>query len=315
MIEEIRKRLSRGGWLILLHANADVDAVSSAAVIALTYPSCAITAPAGINREAKRLAAMLGLGVDEVELKMLPGKVVVIDTASPEMLPGVTIPPDSLVIDHHAPVDGWGTQYYFSDPTKTSCAEVAIEIVRPKGISKEAARAALFGIFADTGAFRHSNAGSLKAFAELVEISGTSPEEVFEFFSDIPDDISVRIARLKGAQRMRFQREGNFIIGASQVGAHEADVCKAMLHLGCDIAFVGRKEEADFRLSSRAKQHAVEAGIDLDKIMRKVAEQLGWQGGGHPAAAGMGGKGDAEAATNFCMQTAVETLASAEKSK
>ncbi|MEW5937107.1 MAG: DHHA1 domain-containing protein [Candidatus Thermoplasmatota archaeon] len=308
MISEIRGALATGGYLILLHANADIDAVSAAAVLQRSLPGCAIAAPGSVSRHGRRLAALLDMEIDEIELRILPQKVVVVDAASPEMLPNVHLPESAIVIDHHAPVQEWGVRMYHTDPTKASCAEVVVDLLKPLGIKPEAALAALYGILADTGGLKHAGTDTFRAFAELLAISGTSAEQVFAFFSELPEDISERIARLKGAQRMRFERTGEIIIGTSIVGAHEGEVCRALLQLGCDAAFVGSQECEHIRVSARANHKALSAGIDLDNLMRTIAQEMGWKGGGHPGAAGLSGQGDAEAATNICVKVAMEII-------
>lgn len=305
MISEVREALRQGGWLILLHVSADVDAVATAAVLQRSLPGCAIASPGGMSRHGRRLAAHLGLEIDEVALKILPRKVAVVDAASPEMLPNIHLSESAIVIDHHAPTDEWRVERYYADPMKASCAEIAIEIVRPWGIKPEAALAALYGILADTGGLRHAGIDTFRTFAELLEISRASAEQIFEFFSDMPEELSERIARLKGAQRMKFERTGEFIIGASVVGAHQGEVCRALLQLGCDVAFVGQQRNGRVRVSARAQQGT---GIDMDRVMRTVAQEMGWKGGGHPGAAGLSGEGDAEAATNICIKVALEML-------
>jgi nanoRNase/pAp phosphatase (c-di-AMP/oligoRNAs hydrolase) len=301
MLERVRQRLSKGGFLIVVHDNADADAIASAAALFFTYDSCSIAAPGGMNRHGKVLADRLGLEVFEERLLQCPPKTVVVDSAGAEMV-SAKLPDDPVIIDHHKPSESWKGLFQYVDSTKPSCSEVVLDIIRP-ALNAKAAGALLCGIVADTGGFRHAKPSTFRDFAELLEKAGAEAEDAFAFFGDAPEDMSQRIARLKAAQRLRFVQEGGRVVGATVIGAHEAEVCRMMLSMGMDVAFAGRQDRAEFRLSGRARP---DAEISLAEIFAAVGTEFGGSGGGHDCAAGLSGSGDVEAALSACVSRAVE---------
>jgi nanoRNase/pAp phosphatase (c-di-AMP/oligoRNAs hydrolase) len=303
MLERVRKRLSQGGFLIVVHDSADVDAVASAAGLFFTYEACSIAAPGGLSRHGKALADILGLEILEERLLACPPKTVVVDAAGAEMV-SAKLPDDPIIIDHHRQGDSWKGLFAYVDPGKPSCSEVVLDIVRPL-LNGRAARALLYGIVADSGGFRHAKPSTFRDFAELLDASGADAAEAFSLFSEGPSDISQRIARLKAAQRMRFVQEGEFIVASSVIGAHEAEVCRMMLAMGCDAAFAGRQERGQFRISGRARP---ETGLSIAEMFTAVGAEFSGSGGGHDCAAGLSGEGDVEAALAACVSRTTELL-------
>jgi len=236
---------------------------------------------------------------------------VVVDTSSPEQLGSYSqVEGDLIIIDHHCPTNKWTARgTYFCDDSKRSCAEVVLEVIDRAGrpISKDMALALCAGILTDTGHFRFSNPASLRAFARLIEEAGVNVEDVLNL-TDSPTDISERVAQMKGGQRMRFERLGDNIVAISQGSSFESSVCKSLLSLGADIAFVASQRGEEFRLSARARQDLVRKGLHLGQLLGDVGEETDNDGGGHGGAAGLVGIGDAEAILNICMQKSLAFL-------
>ena len=141
----------------------------------------------------------------------------------------------------------------------------------------------------------------------LIEQAGVNVEDVLAL-TDSPTDISERVAQMKGGQRMRFERVGEYIVAVSQGSSFESSVCKAMLSLGADIAFVASQRDQEFRLSARARQDLVRKGLHLGQLLGDVGQETDNDGGGHGGAAGLVGVGDAEAILNICMQKSLAFL-------
>ena len=125
---------------------------------------------------------------------------------------------------------------------------------------------------------------------------------------DLETDISERISQLKGAQRLKYWKVGGYIVAVSQGSAFEASVCKSLLSLGADIAFVGSQRGEQFRISARATQAMVRKGIHLGKLLGGVGSETTNGGGGHPGAAGLTGTGDVEAILNISVESALRLL-------
>jgi phosphoesterase RecJ-like protein len=176
-------------------------------------------------------------------------------------------------------------------------------------ISKEAGLALLAGMLTDSGHFHYATPALLRCFSEVLLIGGMEIDEVFDL-TDLESDVSERIAVLRGAQRLRFDRVGTNIVAISLGSSFESSVCKGMLQLGADIAFVASQRDEMFRLSARARPEMVRAGLHLGKMLEDIGKETIGEGGGHPGAAGLTGVGDAEAIANICMSKTMDFLRS-----
>jgi nanoRNase/pAp phosphatase (c-di-AMP/oligoRNAs hydrolase) len=90
-------------------------------------------------------------------------------------------------------------------------------------------------------------------------------------------------------------------VAISLGSSHESSVCKALLGIGADVAFVGSQRDEKFRISARARQDLVRKGMHLGKILDEVGGETSSSGGGHAGAAGLTGTGDVEALLNICL--------------
>ncbi len=310
MLDDIITRLSSTDKIILVHGNADPDALGSAYALAKAFPPADILPVEGLDRTSKNVSSRLGM-----ELLTRPDRsyplIVVLDTSSPEQLGSYSqMQGDMIIIDHHCPTNKWAERgTYLCDDSKRSCAEVVLDIIdrASKDVSREMALGLCAGILTDTGHFRFANPASLRAFARLMETAGVNMEDILSL-TDSPTDISERVAQMKGGQRMRFERIGDYIVAISQGSSFESSVCKSMLSLGADIAFVASQRGEEFRLSARARQDLVRKGLHLGQFLGDVGNETDNDGGGHGGAAGLVGVGDAEAILNICMQKSMAFL-------
>jgi nanoRNase/pAp phosphatase (c-di-AMP/oligoRNAs hydrolase) len=310
MLTTIAERLRHGRKLVLLHGNADPDALGCAYAIARTFPVAEICAPGGMDKIAKVIAAKLNIKVLERADLATYDQIVVVDTSSPDQLGELSsVPPETIIIDHHARSDRWGTRTYYCDDSRKSCAEIIYQILQVAGIKPErdVGLALLAGMLTDSGHFRYSNGALLRAFADLMEDAGVEIDEVTSM-TDLEPDISERISQLKGAQRIRFDRIGDRIVAISVGSAYESSVCKGMLSIGADVAFVGSQRDEHFRLSARARPEMVRMGLHLGRLLEDVGTETSNDGGGHGGAAGLVGVGDVEAILNICMQRTMDFL-------
>ena len=293
---------------VLVHGNADMDAVGSAYAIARCFPNCAIFAPDGVDRVARMVAAKMETTIREgagegVEMR------VVVDTSSPEQL-GEGFEGADVVIDHHMPTGRWdGVPLFLCDPGRTSCCEIVKEVLDAAGIDipRDAALMLLGGMLTDSGHFQFAKPAMMRTFADLMESAGIDMDEAM-LLVQAEASISERIAMLKAVGRVRFERVGQMIVATSSAGSFEASSCRALLSCGADIAFVGSQRENAFRISGRATQDAVRKGVHLDEIVAKVGGETDSDGGGHGGAAGINGTGDVEAMLMICMENTMDAM-------
>jgi bifunctional oligoribonuclease and PAP phosphatase NrnA len=310
MLQAIAERLRQGRKLILLHGNADPDALGCGYAIGRAFPEADICAPGGLDKISKVIMAKLDLKVLERADMTQYDQVVVVDTSSPDQLGEYSdVPESAIIIDHHARSDRWGSRTYYCDDSRKSCAEIVYRLLGAAGIKveRDVGLALLAGMLTDSGHFRYSNGALLRTFADLMEEAGLEIDEVTSM-TDLEPDISERISQLKGAQRIRFDRVGDRIVAISVGSAYESSVCKGMLAIGADIAFVGSQRDQNFRLSARARPEVVRMGFHLGKLLEDVGVETSNDGGGHGGAAGLVGVGDVEAILNICMQRTMDFL-------
>jgi nanoRNase/pAp phosphatase (c-di-AMP/oligoRNAs hydrolase) len=306
ILESITRELEEGKKCILLHVNADPDALGSAAALAMAFSDVTIATCGGLSKNGKNLQKNLAIEVvDNPDISEFD-KVIVLDTPSPNRLGQyenrLKTP---IVIDHHTRSFEWDTELSYIDENIASCGEIVYQILKlgKREITRKIALALLAGILTDTGKFSHANSKTLIAFGEIMDASHVDMEEVLSIFEEEHEtDYSKRISRLKGAQRLRFERVGGHIIAVSQIGSFEASVCNALIYLGADVAFVGSQRDEEFRISARATQDALSEGLHLGNFLADIGKENGCEGGGHNGAAGLTGWGDVEAMLNICMQ-------------
>lgn len=308
---EIATELAKeGGTLVLLHGNADPDAMASAFAIQRSFPDVTIGTPGGLNRVSKILAKNLGIETFEDVARVERARLLILDTSGPEQLAGEYDLAKAIVMDHHTRNSKWdAARMYHCDESKASCSEIVRDLLVAAGKtpSRETTLALMFGILTDTGYFRYARPNTLITFSELMALHDIHMDEAMNL-ADAETDISERISQLKGAQRLRYWKAGECIVAVSQGSAFEASVCKSLLLLGADIAFVGSQRGDEFRISARATQAMVRRGVHLGKLLGEVGSETTNGGGGHPGAAGLSGTGDVEAILNIATENALKFL-------
>jgi nanoRNase/pAp phosphatase (c-di-AMP/oligoRNAs hydrolase) len=305
MLERVGDSLKGKNKVILVHGNADMDAVGSAYAIAECFPPAVIYAPAGVDRVATMVMEKLGVNVlNECDISCFD-LVVVVDTSSPEQFrpASVDVPKNSIVIDHHMPTGKWDDMQFVCDDSKVACCELVHDIICASGIevTRNVGMALLCGMLTDSGHFSFANTQMMRTFADIMDKTGISMDEAMDFPRS-EAGMSERIAVMKGMERSKFDRVGDMIVATSYGGSFEASVCKALLIAGADVVFVGSQRDDMFRLSARAEQEMVRKGIHLGELMKDIGNETVSDGGGHGGAAGLSGTGDVEAMLHICMQ-------------
>lgn len=141
-------------------------------------------------------------------------------------------------------------------------------------------------ILTDSGFFKHGNNKTIQNVSKLLCEDINIQDVLFLLKSDI--DISEKIARIKGIQRVELNREGELLIGITNVSSFGASVATMLLKLGFDIAIVLSKEANQYRINTRAKKGVcIKTGLHLGKILEEISEQYEGSGGGHDGAASL----------------------------
>lgn len=306
-ISEIADALRGKRKLIVVHSNADVDAVGTANALAICFPPADIYAPNGIDRVCRTFMTNLGIGALKEADANDYDLVVVVDSSSPEQLAPFVVPDGSVVIDHHKPTGKWTGVRLLDDSSLVSCAQLALYIIKEGGatLTKDAGLSLLCGMLTDGGRFMYSDARLLKDFAWVMENVDIEMDEAVSLLNEEPS-MPERTAVMKCIARSKFERVADMIVATAIGSTYEAACCRALLYAGADVAFVASQKDDTFRMSSRATQQIIREGIDLGEIMARIGSETDCDGGGHSGAAGSSGKGDAEAMLHICQQIVMD---------
>jgi len=309
MLNETAEKLREGKKVILVHGNADMDAIGSAYALSVCFPPSDICALGGIDRISNMVVEKLGIPIIEECNFDDYDTVAVVDTSSPDqILTGeMSIPGNSIVIDHHLPTGKWEGMHFLCDDSKISCCELVVDIIKNAGIKIErnAALALLGGMITDSGHFQFAKAETLHAFASLMDETGIHMDEIFQLTKS-QIGMSERIAIMKSMGRVKFDHVGNMIVATSYGGSFEASSCRSIMLSGADVVFVGSQRDEEFRLSARATQDIVRRGIHLGDVLGDLSAETDSDGGGHGGAAGLSGTGDVEAMLHMCMMKTMD---------
>ncbi|AMK14317.1 exopolyphosphatase-related protein [methanogenic archaeon mixed culture ISO4-G1] len=310
MFGEIAEKLRGRRKVILVHGNADMDAVGSAYALQRAFPEADIFAPNGIDRVTKVVVEKIGIEIlEECDLTAYE-QVVIVDTSSPEQLEmDQSIPEGAIVIDHHMSTGKWEGYDFYCDSEKTSCCEIIKDILDENGIDIDRNMGLMLigGMITDSGHFQFARPDMLTAFSDIMTRCGIDMDEAYNL-TIMPVSMSEKIAMLKAIERTKFDRVGNLIVATSYGSSFEASSCRAIMAAGADVVFVGSQRDETFRLSTRATQEAVRKGVNLGDIMKGIGEETENDGGGHGGAAGLSGIGDVEAMLFICMKRTMEVF-------
>ncbi len=305
--EFYNRLLDYSNILYLCHRNADSDALGSAFALKEAIGGT-IGVIEGCDRAASQIAKQLN-----IEFVTNPSEnydfVVVVDTSTPAQLNGFNLK-NYAVIDHHATTSLNESAAFYLHRNKSSTSEIVLEVLKVMGapIMRRSAFALIAGIITDTGNFRHATSESFKAVAELLELSGIEYSEVMDALSSVPQDVSMRTAFLKAAQRASIERVNDWIIVTSHVSSFGGSAASILVQIGADVAFVAAEKDDVVKVSARAKREAINAGVNLAKLMEEISLKFNGTGGGHEGAAGMDVKGKVEEILSACVENVKRTL-------
>jgi nanoRNase/pAp phosphatase (c-di-AMP/oligoRNAs hydrolase) len=287
--------------LYLCHRNADPDALGSALALKEAIGGT-IGVVEGCDRVASQIAGQLNIEFVN-EPKGDFDLVVVVDTSTPAQLNGFPLK-TYAVIDHHTTTSLNENAAFYLHRNKSSTAEIVLDVLKTMGapIMRRTAFALMSGIITDTGNFRHATSDSFKAVAELIELSGIEYSEVMDMLSSVPQDVSMRIAFLKAAQRSVIERVDDWIIVTSRVSSFGGAAASGLISIGADVVFVASKQDDVVKVSARARREAQNAGVNLAKLMEDISVKFNGTGGGHEGAAGMDVRGEAENVLAACVE-------------
>lgn len=299
-MEDVVEALAKEPRVYLLHHNADADAVGAAIALAKRWPGV-LASHDDVSAAGRRVAARFGVEVlvDPPLDRFALG--VVVDTGSPQPLGALPPSLPLVLIDHHRPQPWPQVVARLVEPDITSTCEVALRLLWAlgEGLTEEESLALLCGLVADTQRFKLATKDTLSNAFVLMDNGASLAEAIALLEQPPPEERSERIARLRAAQRAQVKELGGLVVALSQVNSYEASAAGALVRTGADVALVAAQREGEASVSGRIRPGV---SLDLAVLMQEAAKSLGqgWGGGGHAGAAGLNGKGRAEAALQAC---------------
>jgi nanoRNase/pAp phosphatase (c-di-AMP/oligoRNAs hydrolase) len=305
---------------VVCHRNADADAYLSAyavsKLIGALAPGCRvdIVTPGGMTLLTQKLSRRfqhetIEKSEDEYELY------VAVDVGDEELLSdwkekmrkakGIRV-----LVDHHPLRDNLFYDRVIVDEGATSAAEVVFSIFQELGVAVDGdtAQALLEAIMFDSSHLAIASPEGLRAVVKLMDAGADVALARKELRSE-PDYGEV-LAKLKGAQRLKIYRCGDWVVAASTVGSFQAHVARALVYLGADLAVVGGESEGETRVSLRSTQRFLDGTkIQLgSQVAGEMSKRLGGHGGGHATAASFSTMAGEEEAMEATLKRAGELL-------
>lgn len=284
---------------VVCHRNADADAYLSAyavmKLIGALAPECSVdvATPGGMTVLTTKLARSFRASVLEESDKDYD-LYVAVDVGDAELLQAwrekmSKSSATRVLVDHHPRRESAVYDHEIVDEKATSAAEVVWGLFKELKVPVDpsTAQALLEGILFDSSHLAIAGPASLRAAVDLID-AGADLEEARRALRSEPDYGEV-IAKLKGAQRLRIYRLGQWVAAVSRVGSFQAHMARSAISLGADVAVIGGETEGETRVSLRASQRFLDkTGVELGRqVAETVGAQLGGHGGGHGTAASL----------------------------
>jgi len=200
-----------------------------------------------------------------------------------------------IFIDHHFfgeknyPGNQKNLNLIFEDFSST--AEIIFEICKYFNLSLPSSYKTLLisGILTDSGFFKYGNNDTVYRVSELLD-KKVEFQEILQLLKG-EVDISEKIAKIKGLQRVKIIKEDNWLIGTTKISSFEASVATTLIKVGFDIAIVISDKKTHYRISTRANKHVCsKKNLHLGKLLEEVSSEIEANGGGHDGAAAINGK-------------------------
>lgn len=311
-------------FLIFTHRQADPDALCSAYAIseairkavADSNPRCIVSskivAPQGAGLLGTAICARLGIDfVDSLSTSEIfeTSLIVAVDVGELELLEpyalGIsTSSARKFLIDHHGSnkdTAEWEDFKTIVDKDATSTCEIVALRFPESYLNQKIARALLTGLMFDSQHLGIATESTLSAAIKLVR-AGARIDEAKEMLRSRPERSEV-IARIKSAQRLKFEEAGKFFIVQSEVSSFQASVARMLLDLGGGIGIAYGDHEDEARISMRSTQQFFrETKIDLGELLSSLAKESSLIGGGHSTAASISGKAKASELASFIIK-------------
>lgn len=168
----------------------------------------------------------------------------------------------------------------------SSSAEIILELIESQnqGLPTEYRYLMAAAILVDSGFFKYGNNSTIRKFSRLLD-EKVNYQHLLNMLQN-ETDISEKIAKIKGLQRVELIRKGDYLIGVSKVSSFGASVASMLIKNGFDVGIVYSEEKNRKNINSRAKKSVcLNTGLHLGKILEELTQYADGSGGGHDGAA------------------------------
>lgn len=294
--------------LILTHRQADPDAICSAAALSdllvLTNPSLKIESkilvPQGASTLGQIICSQMGIEFyTEKNMAKLgePDLIVIVDTGDLQLLSPfadelVSISTRKIMIDHHSTNSAdWGVDRALVEPASTSTCEIITRGFQESRFTRKIAQTLLIGLMFDSQHLGIATVATLEAALILLK-NGAEIDEARTTLRRKLERSEI-LARLKSAQRLRFEEVGKYLVVKSEVSSFHASVARMLLDIGADVGIAYGKSDGEARISVRSTQRFhKETAVDFALMIKRICDVNGLIGGGHSTAASASGGTD-----------------------
>lgn len=268
---------------LITHRSPDLDSYTSA-ILFLDYLKSMGKRPCLLSgkpsREVSGVLGRLGISVEESPC-IACDLSLIFDVANRSQLSSEPCGKFTVIFDHHESRSLKG-DVEFVDHKAASTVEIVITVLRSLGYrpSKPLGEMALAAIVAETGRFTRASGLTFDAVSWLINNVGVNYNESLRLIERRIEDVDVseRVAILKGLMRVVAYRSGQLILCITTVNSYESTVAERLVESGCSMAFVISSHEDEIRVVARSR------GVNIAGVMRRIAEELGGEGGGHSGA-------------------------------
>ncbi|MFW9819121.1 MAG: bifunctional oligoribonuclease/PAP phosphatase NrnA [Candidatus Thorarchaeota archaeon] len=170
----------------------------------------------------------------------------------------------------------------------SSTSEIILELIEfyKKPLTIPLKNLIISAILTDSGFFKHGNNKSIQNVSKLL-CEDIKIQEIYQFLQN-KIDISEKIAKIKGLQRVELIRAGESLIGITNVSSFGASVASMLIKLGFDVGIAISKEKNHYIINTRAKKAVcLKNKLNLGKILQSISLLHNGSGGGHDGAASL----------------------------
>ena len=302
--KEFLKRLKKGKFkniAIIGHSSVDPDSIASSFgmefIVKELHPTTNVDILVdGVSKHTTKLLSYFEKDYRE-ESNSKYDLIIIVDVNVPSQLGKFSDLIKShkkesiILIDHHTPTDfeelSVPIQYIEEDRTSTS--EMVWELILDFSLKPpvKLLNILLAGIIYDSRRFYTLNQTTLELLNKMFQ-QGVDYDIAISLIQKKLEE-SERIARIKCATRIKYEKILDWIIVWSRVGSHEGSSARAILDLGADVALIYSTRSKETRLNVRAtnkfhRETEIHFGRD---IMKKLSVEFSGEGGGHSTAAAL----------------------------